>query len=213
MVGMTTPGEHPKSPMEPVNLPPVKDTPLRRLQARVDEAVEAHGPGPVSAAAVRMLAGRTTVEDVTSGLVGTLTGDGEHFSTEATGALVLTGVWHRTALAAVREALGHEDAEVRAAALTVLGVRAEELRADHAVDRALVGEVHDRCGDASPEVRAAAATALGELAEGRDLELVVPTLTTLVMDVDPELANAGELALTRVADRLDRPELRASTDY
>ena len=213
MVVMTTPGEHPKSPMEPVDLPPVKDTPLRRLQARVDEAVQAHGPGPVSAAAVRMLTGRTTVEDVTSGLVGTLSGDGEHFSTAATGALVLTGVWHRTALAAVREATGHEDAEVRAAALTVLSVRADELRADRAVDRALVAAVHDGCGDASPEVRAAAATALGELAEGGDLALVAPTLNVLVMDVDPELANAAELALTRLADRLDRPDLRASTDF
>ncbi len=213
MVVMTTPGEHPKSPMEPVDLPPVKDTPLRRLQARVDEAVQAHGPGPVSAAAVRMLTGRTTVEDVTSGLVGTLSGDGEHFSTAATGALVLTGVWHRTALAAVREATGHEDAEVRAAALTVLSVRADELRADRAVDRALVAAVHDCCGDASPEVRAAAATALGELAEGGDLALVAPTLNVLVMDVDPELANAAELALTRLADRLDRPDLRASTDF
>ncbi|WP_227718654.1 HEAT repeat domain-containing protein [Micrococcus sp. FDAARGOS_333] len=210
---MTTPGEHPKSPMEPVDLPPVKDTPLRRLQARVDEAVQAHGPGPVSAAAVRMLTGRTTVEDVTSGLVGTLSGDGEHFSTAATGALVLTGVWHRTALAAVREATGHEDAEVRAAALTVLSVRADELRADRAVDRALVAAVHDGCGDASPEVRAAAATALGELAEGGDLALVAPTLNVLVMDVDPELANAAELALTRLADRLDHPDLRASTDF
>ncbi len=213
MVVMTTPGEHPKSPMEPVDLPPVKDTPLRRLQARVDEAVQAHGPGPVSAAAVRMLTGRTTVEDVTSGLVGTLSGDGEHFSTAATGALVLTGVWHRTALAAVREATGHEDAEVRAAALTVLSVRADELRADRAVDRALVAAVHDGCGDASPEVRAAAATALGELAEGGDLALVAPTLNVLVMDVDPELANAAELALTRLADRLDHPDLRASTDF
>ncbi|PNL18820.1 hypothetical protein CEQ11_000685 [Micrococcus sp. FDAARGOS_333] len=199
--------------MEPVDLPPVKDTPLRRLQARVDEAVQAHGPGPVSAAAVRMLTGRTTVEDVTSGLVGTLSGDGEHFSTAATGALVLTGVWHRTALAAVREATGHEDAEVRAAALTVLSVRADELRADRAVDRALVAAVHDGCGDASPEVRAAAATALGELAEGGDLALVAPTLNVLVMDVDPELANAAELALTRLADRLDHPDLRASTDF
>ena len=126
---------------------------------------------------------------------------------------MLTGVWHRTALAAVREALGHEDAEVRTAALTVLSVRADELRADRAADRELVAQVHERCGDASPEVRAAAATALGELAEGRDLELVVPTLNVLVMDVDPELANAGELALTRLADRLDRPDLRASTDY
>ena len=65
----------------------------------------------------------------------------------------------------------------------------------------------------SPEVRAAAATALGELAEGGDLALVAPTLNVLVMDVDPELANAAELALTRLADRLDRPDLRASTDF
>lgn len=199
--------------MEPVNLPPVKDTPLRRLQARVDEAVAARGPGPVASAAVRMLTGRTSVEDVTSGLVGTLTGDGEHFSTAATGALVLTGVWHRTALSAVREATGHADPEVRTAALTVLSVRAEELRADRAVDRALVADVHERCGDASPEVRAAAATALGELAADADLALVAPTLNVLVMDVDPELANASELALTRLADRLDRPDLRAATEY
>ena len=42
---------------------------------------------------------------------------------------------------------------------------------------------------------------------------MAPTLNVLVMDVDPELANAGELALTRLADRLDRPDLRAATDY
>jgi hypothetical protein len=200
------------SPMEPVDLPPVADTPLRRLQARVDAAVAAHGAGPVASGAVRMLTGETTVEDVTSGLAGTLTGDGAHFSTAATGALVLTGVWHRTALPAVREALAHEDAEVRAAALTVLCVRAEQLRAERAADRGLVAAVQQRCGDASPEVRAAAATALGELAEGRDLEAAVPVLNSLVMDVDPELANAGELALTRLAERLGRPDLRAATD-
>lgn len=213
MEDMSTPGQHPKSPMEPVDLPAEPDTPLRRLQARVDQAVAAHGAGPVASAAVRMLTGRTTVEDVTSGVVGTLAGDGEHFSTAATGALVLTGVWHRTALPAVREGLDHEDAEVRTAALTVLSVRAEELRAERAADRELAAAVHERCGDASPEVRAAAATALGELAEARDLELAVPTLNSLVMDVDPELAHAGELALTRLADRLDRPDLRAATEY
>lgn len=213
MVGMTTPAEHPKSPMEPVNLPATKDTPLRRLQARVDEAVAAHGAGPVTAAAVRLLTGRTTVEDVTSGLAGTLTGDGEHFSGAATGALVLTGVWHRTALDALREGLDHPEAEVRAAALTVLSVRAEQLRAEHAVDRALVAQVHECCADVSAPVRAAAATALGELAEARDLEPVAPTLNTLVMDVDPDLADAAELSLNRLADRLGRPELRASTDY
>ena len=201
-------------PFLPAGLDPDRpDTPLTRLHARTEAAATTHGESRTVQTAVRMLTGRTSVEDVTSGLAAMIAGDDEGLSLPAAGALALTAVWHRSAVPALRQALTDDDETVREAALTVLTARAGRLRADQLLDADLVAAVHAACGDPSPGVRGAACAALGELARDRDLETVLPTLSAAVMDVDADLAAAAELGLTRLADRLDRPDLRPSTQY
>lgn len=195
------------TPRDPLPLPVEPQTPHARLVRRVAAVVDDRGEAAVAGLAVRLLTGAVTPEDVTSGAVRALTGDDGALSPAATGALALSSVWHRRAVPALTDALDADVPDVRAAALLVLAVRADALRADALVDRALVERVRDAAGDPHPEVREAAASALGALARAEDLERVEPTLSAMVMDLDPELAAAAELALAHVAQRLGRPDL------
>lgn len=194
---------------DPLPLPVEPQTPHARLARRVDAAVAAHGLPAVSGAAVRLLSGATTPDDVTSGVASAILGDDDALTSAAAGALALGTAWHRRSVPALVGALGAPDAEVRAAAHLVLAAKADALRADAAVDRDLVERVRAGVGDANPEVREAAASALGSLARPEDLETVLPVLSALVMDLDPDIAAAGELALAQLAERLGRPELAA----
>lgn len=195
------------TPRDPLPLPVKPQTPHARLARRVQAAVEQRGEAAVAGLAVRLLTGAVTPEDVTSGAARALTGDDDALTPAATGALALSTVWHRRAVPALTDALGADAPDVRAAALLVLAVRADALRADALVDRTLVERVRAAAGDAHPEVREAAASALGALARAEDLERVEPVLSAMVMDLDPELAAAAELALAQLAARLDRPDL------
>lgn len=192
---------------DPLPLPVEPQTPQARLARRVREAVEQRGEAAVAGLAVRLLTGAVTPEDVTSGAARALTGDDAALTPAATGALALATVWHRRAVPALIEALDAGAPDVRAAALLVLAARADDLRADALVDRALVDRVRETAGDPHPPVREAAASALGALARAEDLARVEPVLSAMVMDVDPELAAAAELALAHVAQRLGRPDL------
>lgn len=202
----------PMSPRDPLPLPVEPQTPHARLARRVDAAVAAHGLPAVSGAAARLLTGATTPDDVTSGLASALLGDDDALAPAAAGALALGTAWHRRSLPALVDAVDAPEAEVRAAAFLVLAAKADALRADAAVDRALVETARAGVGDPDPEVRAAAAGALGALARPEDLDRALPVLSALVMDVDPDLATAGELALAQLAARLDRPDLAAGLD-
>lgn len=198
---------------DPLPLPVEPQTPHARLARRVAQAVAERGEAAVVGVALRLMTGSPTPEDVTSGAAGALLGDDGALSPAATGALALTHAWHRRALPALTAALDSPDADVRSAAHLVLAARAETLRADAAVDRALVDRVRAGCGDPDPEVRASAASALGALATPGDLETAAPVLSALVMDVDADLAAAAELALDHLAERLDRPDLRVSSAW
>ncbi|MDO4239164.1 hypothetical protein [Micrococcus sp.] len=195
------------TPRDPLPLPVEPQTPHTRLARRVQAAVEQRGEAAVAGLAVRLLSGAVTPEDVTSGAARAVTGDDAALTPAATGALALSTVWHRRAVPALTDALGADALDVRAAALLVLAVRADALRADALVDRALVERVREAAGDAHSEVREAAASALGALARAEDLERVEPVLSAMVMDLDPGLAAAAELALAQLAARLDRPDL------
>lgn len=201
------------TPREPLPLPAQPQTPLSRLSRRVARAVEERGEAAVVGVATRLLAGSSTPEDVTSGAAQAILGDDDALTPAAAGALALTRAWHRRALPALVAALDAPEPEVRSAVHLVLAARADALRADAAVDHALVDRVGAGCCDPDPEVRASAASALGALAGPNDLEAAVPVLSALVMDVDADIAAAAELALDHLAERLDRPELRASTDF
>ena len=193
-------------------LPVEPQTPHDRLRRRTVAAVAERGEAAVAGLAVRLLTGAATPQDVASGAARALTGDDGELSPAATGALALTHAWHRSALPALTAALTASEPDVRSAAHLVLAARAGSLRADAAVDRALVAAVLRGCGDPDPEVRASAVSALGALARVEDLEAALPVLTGMVMDLDADLAAAAELALAQLASRLDRPDLRVGAE-
>jgi len=193
-------------------LPAEPQTPHDRLRRRVAAAVAERGEAAVAGLAVRLLTGSVTPADVTSGAARALTGDDGDLTAGATGALALGHAWHRSALPALTSALSAPEPDVRSAAHLVLDARSGSLRADVAVDRALVEAVRGGCADPHPQVRASAASALGALAGPQDLEAALPVLTGMVMDVDADLATAAELALDHLAERLDRPDLRVGAE-
>ncbi|MFB9072567.1 HEAT repeat domain-containing protein [Citricoccus parietis] len=119
------------------------------------------------------------------------------------GARVLVHHWHPRAADAVLAGLTDESAAVRQACCRVVAAHGSEglVSAARTVEALL--------SDPDPRVRSAAAQALGEVGG----ESTASALQGLLMDPDSVLASAAEDALDRLAERFNRPDLRAEPEY
>lgn len=186
-----------------------------RDAAMIRAAADTLGEARLADWAVRLLTGAARVGDPADpdpALIGAVTGWMPYWS-RVWGARVLLHVWPAragVAESAVLAGLADEEWRVR--------VLCAQITAVHGLG-AGVGAVGDLSsfedtllqltGDPVPHVRSAATRALGEVGSDR----AVPTLDQLMMDPDSVLADAAETALARVAERLDRPDLRPDTEY
>lgn len=176
-----------------------------RDAAMIRAAADTLGEARLADWAVRLLTGAARVGDPADPdpvLIGAVPGWMPYWS-RVWGARVLLHVWPSragVAESAVLAGLSDEEWRVRvlcAQTTAVHGVRGAE--------ETLI----QLTGDQVPHVRSAATRALGEVGSDR----AVPTLDQLMMDPDSVLADAAETALARLAERLDRPDLRPDSEY
>ena len=186
-----------------------------RDAAMIRAAADTLGEARLADWAVRLLTGAARVGDPADPdpvLIGAVTGWMPYWS-RVWGARVLLHVWpSRAGVAESAVLAGPSDEEWRVRVLCA------QITAVHGLG-AGVGAVGDLSsfedtllqltGDPVPHVRSAATRALGEVGSDR----AVPTLDQLMMDPDSVLADAAETALTRLAERLDRPDLRPDSEY
>lgn len=177
----------------------------QRDAAMIRAAADTLGEARLADWAVRLLTGAARVGDPADpdpALIGAVTGWMPYWS-RVWGARVLLHVWPAragVAESAVLAGLADEEWRVR--------VLCAQITAVHGV-RGAEETLVQLTGDPVPHVRSAAARALGEVGSDR----AVPTLDQLMMDPDSVLADAAETALARLAERLDRPDLRPDTEY
>lgn len=177
----------------------------QRDAAMIRAAADTLGEARLADWAVRLLTGAARVGDPADpdpALIGAVTGWMPYWS-RVWGARVLLHVWPAragVAESAVLAGLADEEWRVR--------VLCAQITAVHGV-RGAEETLMTLTGDPVPHVRSAAARALGEVGSDR----AVPTLDQLMMDPDSVLADAAETALARLAERLDRPDLRPDTEY
>lgn len=177
----------------------------QRDAAMIRAAADTLGEARLADWAVRLLTGAARVGDPADpdpALIGAVTGWMPYWS-RVWGARVLLHVWPAragVAESAVLAGLADEEWRVR--------VLCAQITAVHGV-RGAEDTLLQLTGDPVPHVRSAATRALGEVGSDR----AVPTLDQLMMDPDSVLADAAETALARLAERLDRPDLRPDTEY
>ncbi|MEU3847875.1 HEAT repeat domain-containing protein [Micrococcus terreus] len=176
-----------------------------RDAAMIRAAADTLGEARLADWAVRLLTGAARVGDPADPdpvLIGAVPGWMPYWS-RVWGARVLLHVWPSragVAESAVLAGLSDEEWRVR--------VLCAQITAVHGV-RGAEETLMTLTGDPVPHVRSAAARALGEVGSDR----AAPTLDQLMMDPDSVLADAAETALARLAERLDRPDLRPDSEY
>jgi hypothetical protein len=122
------------------------------------------------------------------------------------GARVLVYHWHPRAAGAVLAGLADQSPAVRQMCCRIVAAQGAQ---DPAGLVATAPVLESLLADPEPRVRSAAAVALGEV--GGDN--AANALQGLLMDPDSVLASAAEDGLDRLAERLDRPDLRAEPEY
>ena len=176
-----------------------------RDAAMIRAAADTLGEARLADWAVRLLTGAARVGDPADPdpvLIGAVPGWMPYWS-RVWGARVLLNVWpSRAGVAESAVLAGLTDEEWRVRVLCA------QITAVHGV-RGAEETLMTLTGDPVPHVRSAATRALGEVGSDR----AVPTLDQLMMDPDSVLADAAETALARLAERLDRPDLRPDSEY
>jgi HEAT repeat protein len=183
--------------------------------ALVAAAVEGLGAVPLADWAVRLLAGQARPGDPGDPDIALIRGEAAALDPALAldphlprwlGARVLVHQWHPRAAGAVVAGLADESPAVRGMCCRIL---AEHGARDLPDPAAAASAVEPLLADPEPQVRSAAAEALGEVG-GPD---AAEALQGLLMATDSVLAAAAEEALDRLADRLQRPDLRAEPEY